>query len=127
MIEELRTIYIAVDGTEFDSVEDCQEYERNNGTGLEGQIFLYDGDFNLVNPIDSTPEEIYYVNILTEEAFEWFEAWCKDYGVESPWDRTMRDPIKAHTGVFVYDTDCDWIHLESEIARLNEIANKVKG
>lgn len=127
MIEELRTIYIAVDGTEFDSAEDCKEYERSKGTGIEGQIFLYDVGFNLVSPIDSTPDEIYYVNILTEEAFEWFNAWCKDYAVESPWDRTMRAPIKAHTGVFVYDDEKEWVHLESEIARLNGIVNKIKG
>lgn len=127
MIEEVRKIYIADDGTEFYSMEECQEYERSKGTGIEGQIFLYDGGFNPTSPFNSTPDEIYYVNILTEEAFEWFKAWCKDYSSMSPWDRTMHAPIKEHTGVFMFDDDKDWIHLESEIARLNEIMNRIKG
>lgn len=127
MIEKVRTVYIADDGTEFYSMEECQEYERSKGTGLEGQIFLYDAEFNLVSSFDSAPDEIYYVNILTEEAFAWFKAWCEDYSTMSPWDRTMRGLIKEHTGVFVYDTDCNWIHLETEIARLSEIMDKIKG
>jgi hypothetical protein len=127
MIEEMRKIYIADDGTEFSTMEDCQEYERSKGTGLEGQIFLYNGDFKLVNPFDSTPDEIYYVNILTEEASEWFQAWCDDYSATSPWTMGMRDPIEEHTGVFMYDEDKDWVHLETEVARLHNIMDKVKG
>ena len=127
MIEEMRKIYIADDGTEFSTMEDCQEYERSKGNGIEGQIFLYDGGFNLVTPFESTPDEIFYVNILTEEAFEWFKAWCKDYSAMSPWDRTVHGLIKEHTGVFVYDEDKDWVHLETEVARLHDIMDRVKG
>jgi hypothetical protein len=127
MIEEMRKIYIADDGTEFSTMEDCQEYERSKGTEIEGQIFLYDEGFSLMSPFESTPDEIYYVNILTEEAFEWFKAWCKDYSAMSPWDRTVRGLIKEHTGVFMYDEDKDWVHLETEVARLHEIMDRVKG
>lgn len=127
MIEELRKIYIADDGTEFATMEDCQEYERSKGTGLEGQVFLYDENFRLASPSNATPAEIYYVNILTEEAFEWFKAWCDDYSATSPWDRGMRDPIDEHTGVFMYDEEKDWVHLETELARLREIMDRIKG
>lgn len=127
MIEEMRKVYIADDGTEFSTLEECQEYERNIGVGLEGQIFLYDEKFNLVTPFNTTPDEVYYVNILTEGAFEWFKEWCDEYSAMSPWDRTVREPIKEHTGLFMYDSDKDWVHLETEVAHLHDIMDKVKG
>ena len=127
MIEEMRKIYIADDGAEFSTLEACQEYERSNGVGFEGQIFLYDEDFNLVTPFNTTPDKVFYVNILTEGAFEWFKNWCDEYSAMSPWDRTVPEPIKEHTGLFMYDSYKDWVHLETEAAHLHDIMDRVKG
>ncbi len=128
MRDEVRHVFIADDGTEFDNKAECLEYEFDKGIQYAGQIFLYDENFNPVSPFRVSPDYVYYANILTLEASEWFEKWCDDYGSTSPWEEhTSKESVENRTGLFIYDADKEWICFETEMKRLRAIADKIKG
>lgn len=66
-------IYVAEDGTEFDSGEACADYEI---TKMEESMELYDYDFD-----KSDFDGFVYANIRNQTEVEYFHELCRYYGV----------------------------------------------
>ena len=118
------TTYVAFDGSEFDDEDDCLAYERTmKATDYEGEIFFYDASLEPVPLHVEDLDDVYFVNIKTEKACQWFVDRCQDCGSTHPWsyDSHRREEFPM-TGFFWFDTHDDtWHHWQTENKRLNEI------
>jgi hypothetical protein len=118
------TTYVAFDGSEFDDEDDCLAYERTmKATDYEKEIFFYGINREPVPLNVEDLDDVYFVNIKTEKAKEWFVDRCYDSGSVHPWSY---DPYRREefpmTGFFWFDTyDDTWHHWQTEIERLNAI------
>lgn len=118
------TIYIAFDGEEFDDEDDCRAYERKlEASNFEKDISFYGVERKPI-PLDvGDLDDVYFVNIKTEEACQWFVNRCCDCGSRHPWSyEPHRKEGFPLTGFFWYDTNDDcWRRWQTEIERLNAI------
>ena len=116
------TTYVAFDGEEFDDEDDCLAYERKlQATNFKGEIFFYDINRKPV-PLDiGDLDDVYFVNIETERACQWFVDRCHDCGSTHPWSyNPYRKEEFPLTGFFYY-SDEEWHHWQTEIEKLNAI------
>ena len=116
------TTYVAFDGTEFDDEDDCLAYERTiQATDYEGEIFFYDINRKPIPLHTEDLEDVYFVNIETEKACQWFVDRCGDCGATHPWSyNPYRKEELPMTGFFYY-SDEEWHHWQTEIEKLNAI------
>lgn len=81
---EIKTIYIADDGTEFEDEDECLQYESSLTTECEF-VQLYDRDFNPItwNPenYDSMWNRLYYIVIKPHHEEEVEEWWQSSFGM----------------------------------------------
>ena len=118
------TTYIAFDGEEFDDEDDCLAYERKlQATNFEGEIFLYNINREPI-PLDIEDlDDVYFVNIETERAREWFIGRCWDCDSVHPWSECYnREEEFPLTGFFWFDTNNNtWHCWQTDIEKLNAI------
>lgn len=120
------TTYIAFDGSEFDDEDDCLAYERTmKATDYEKEISFYGFDRKPIPLHVENLDDVYFVNIKTKKACQWFIDRCQDCGSIHPWSY---DPHRKEefpmTGFFWFDTSDDtWHHWQTEMEKLNEIRN----
>lgn len=71
----MKTLYQATDGTVFNTYLECEQYERNytEPNGYITHSFLYDSDGELITKenLYSRMDDIWYVDIRTEEDSNW--------------------------------------------------------
>ena len=118
------TTYVAFDGSEFDDEDDCLAYERTiQATDYEGEIFFYDSYHKPLPLHTEDLDDVYFVNIRTEKACQWFVDRCRDCGSTNPWSYDPRRKEEFPlTGFFWYDTNGDyWRCWNTEIEKLNAI------
>ena len=108
--------YIAFDGEVFDDEDECVAYERKlNADAYKDEIFFY-GINRQPIPLDvGDLDDVYFVNIKTENACQWFVDRCQDCGTMHPWnyDPCCKERFPL-TGFFYY-TDGGWHHWKTEI------------
>lgn len=118
------TKYVAFDGEEFDNECDCLAYERKmQAINFEGEIFFYDINGKPIPLYTEDLNKIFFIDIKTEKACQWFIDSCDKCGSRHPWnydpDREEDFPM---TGFFWFDTDnYIWHHWQIENKKLNEI------
>ena len=116
--------FVADDGTVFDTMEECQEYEQNNDTShikelVQRYITLYDSfgrEFTLIDTPtylrdfeDVTREDACYIKIdsLIDDEY----SVVRDYFFEK-----YGTCLPTYSGVWRYDdSDCEWHRLSDEI------------
>ena len=118
------TTYIAFDGEEFDDEDDCLAYERQlKADTYKNKIFFFNEKGKPV-PLDVEDlDDVYFVNIKTEDATQWFVDRCHDSGSTHPWsyDSKRKEEFPL-TGFFWFDTNGDyWRHWQSEMKELHAI------
>ena len=118
------TTYVAFDGSEFDDEDDCLAYERElKAEKYCKEIFFYDADCKPV-PLDVEDlNDVYFVNIKTEKACQWFIDRSRDCGSTHPWTYdSKRKEEFPRIGFFWFDTNGDyWRHWQSEMKELHAI------
>ena len=123
---EIKYTYIcSLDGEEFETEEECLEYERNIA-GCEG-IAFFDVNRELVKVEDAvaTYEQAYYIYILNKELADRYFAWLfSHYGYDF-----VNDSKEGHT--YMYNTrTCEYEDLGETINNLigveNDILDQVK-
>ena len=83
----IRNIYVAADGEEFDTEEDCLDYEQT--MDASGAIIMFDSDRKLIKGVSSAEafERSMYLYIVdAEKAKRFFDLMCDDYGHIVPED-----------------------------------------
>ena len=118
------TTYVAFDGSEFDDEDDCLAYERTmKATDYEKEIFFYNVNREPVPLHVEDLNDVYFVNIKTEKACQWFVDRSQDCGSTHPWSYdSHRKNDFPMTGFFWFDTNDDtWHHWKTEFEKLNEI------
>ena len=115
--------FVADDGTIFDTMEECQEYEKNNNTSyvkelIQKYITLYDS-FGRELIVDTPIELDDFNNVFCEDA-----CYIKINNLISDEYSVVRDYFydkygtcfPLYTGVWRYsDSDCEWHRLSDEI------------
>ena len=114
-----RTVYIADDGEEFETEEECAAHERCMKT-LPGTLGFDDAAV-FQNPADSNADEAFsrseYIFIVDEEeAAKTFEYFGSEYGYTVP-------ATTYHTGdILRYDYDKDvWVNMVKEYVEHTEM------
>ena len=130
----MEIIYRADDGTEFESAEECREYE-NNATelmrALKNGVFAYDRDGNFIDFSEYGFDDLYnafnsvfFVTFRNQEALDMFVVKAnEDFGV--PWFQDgLNKPLVVGEKYFYDhgDREC-WVCLEDEQKKLNKIAD----
>ena len=126
----MKTVYVADDGTEFESEKECREYEKKI-TDLIYEfgysIHAYDEDGEPVE-LDDDPEnwedsfqKIEYIKFDSQKAIDVFLEQASSYGLcDITYD--IKRQVKVGERYF-YDWDEDaWISLDCLLERCNAIA-----
>ena len=112
--------WIANDGTEFRSEEQCIAYEDElNFQNLNGACACFDQDMKSVDPLDDV-RFIKYLRLNTPEAV----AWVKEYHERIGY---VTDGLST-PGIYVYNEDSyEWDNMEELIKTYQDIIKKVNG
>lgn len=103
-----KTLYVASDGKEFDSRELAERYDEE----LKKLSGFYAADKYqesiLVYDIEKKLREVYYVGLLSRNAFNFYKELCEENGIRCP----------SGMGVWRYDLfDDEWSSLDEEIEK----------
>lgn len=106
-----KTLYVTSDGKEFDSRKLAEEYDKE----LKRLSGFYAADMYqetvLVCDVREKLHEIYYVELLSNEAFDFYEKLCDENCVKCP----------VSLGVWRYDSFYnEWCSLDDEIKEFLE-------
>lgn len=83
----IRNIYVAADGEEFDTEEDCLDYEQT--MDASGAIIMFDSDRKLIKGVSSAEafdRSMYLYIVDAEKAKRFFDLMRDDYGHIVPED-----------------------------------------
>ena len=108
---EKKIIYVAFDGTEFDSDISCEAYERSIlADNLGDHLRLWDEKMNPIDPKrEDALEEAYFIYADTPEAREFVNAECEIYP-ELGWDT-----------VYAGSLNDNWVDLLDEHDRIGRM------
>ncbi len=119
---EIRTTYVADDGTEFDTEKECYEYEHRYDDIVESGVVFFDSKHNRMssNDIIDCAERCLGLYVPTEESAKLVHELFRTIGCESPWsDYSSIFDI----GYFVYENE--WVAIDKEINRLTDLRNSL--
>lgn len=118
----MRIIYEAADGSTFETLEDCEQYELEElkpmddilGITSEGDRITYADELNYGKSFIDIAKVIYFKTDKAINAFKEREGFDKSYSAEGY--------KKFETGViYHYDHDCDdFVPLDDTISRYQE-------
>ena len=109
----IKNIYISDDGEEFETEEECLEYEK--ARDVSGAILMFDSDRQILDDADSVKafENAMYLYIINvERAKKFFDFVGEDYGYVVP------DEV-VENGLYAYD---DNVHCQSYYKLTDQIA-----
>lgn len=109
----IKNIYISDDGEEFETEEECVEYEK--ARDVKGAILMFDSDRQILDDADSVKafENAMYLYVIdVERAKKFFDFVEGDYGYVVP-DEVVKN------GLYVYD---DNVHCQSYYELTDRIA-----
>ena len=123
MIEKI--IYVADDGEEFETKEECEQYERRFEKAWS--IDFFDGNFNNLNKeqdMASKLEKTFYMFIKNAEAAkEFFNIAGWEIGCSVPTEDLVEDKT-----IIAYDeSDYCWYNLTKKLEELSKIKREIMG
>ena len=127
----MKIIYKSDDGREFETEQDCREYENSTGKIIETcieEIDAYESNgnriyFSLIDNADELEEafeDIWYIKFKTQKAIDMFDDLVGEFEVPNLRKGVAVVEINKR---YYYDSikDC-WTSVESELYRINEYA-----
>lgn len=128
----MKTVYIAEDGTEFETESKCRKYEEKLVTflhELHNGIHAFDDDGDIIDfndyDIDCLEEafqDISYIKFDSKKAIEVFAEKANDFGL-CDIEHDIHRPLEVGERYF-YDWYKDkWVCLEDKQREITEIAN----
>lgn len=82
---KIRTIYIADDGEEFDSKEECKAHEELIASPSSESLLMADKDLNVVkNTGNNVESKAYYIQIKNQKAIDWLAWVSEEWGCSVP-------------------------------------------
>ena len=96
-------VYVANDGAEFVSEEECVDYEFRL---LEESLKLYDSKYNKVDNVDSC----YCADLTTEADVKSFMRACITYGITT---EGIDEP-----GIYIYCSYDNWVNIDKVISHI---------
>ena len=114
---KIRTIYIADDGEEFDSKEECKAHEELVASPSSESLLMADKELNIIkNTGNAVESKAYYIQIKDQKAIDWL-AW-----VSEGWGCSVPNKI----GCFYYIegwSDGSWNDIQEKFNELDKIKN----
>lgn len=130
----MRVAYYADDGTEFETEQECRDYELKTANFFEECIHVraYDDDGIAINfrnydmeYMENAFQNISFIQFDTQKAIDLFMEKGRDCGLLAI-DEDIKRPVKVGERYF-YDWDADeWVCLEDKQKELDRIAHKFK-
>ena len=117
---EIKNIYVSYDGKEFETEEECLEYERMGES--EGAVKLFNADGH--ECLETDPVERYeradYIYVLDEEKADAYFNRIQEYsGYTVPYDAKV-----GH--IYAYDVDdCDYYDLMERVEKLMALRDRI--
>lgn len=117
----MKTEYIAFDGTKFDTLKDCHEYERNIS-----ELKLYNDKFSLLPHFDV--DFATYIVVPSELDLKYYNELCEEYLVNNSHCKI------SHPGTYAWlPSAMSFVELdetikiyEQEIERIKQAKEKLK-
>ena len=119
---EIKTTYVADDGVEFDTEQECYEYEHRYDNIVKSGVVFFDSKHNRM-PTDDIiycAERCLGLYVPTEESAKLVHELFRELGCESPW---MDYYDNFDIGYFVYESE--WVALDRELKRMNDLRNSL--
>lgn len=126
----MRTVYIADDGTEFESEIECIQYERKLSSllhELQNGIYAYDEQGNFLDLGNWDAEEleyafelITYIKFDNQKAIDVFVEKANDFGIPCFEHNIKRPLVVGERYYYSYDEDA-WCCVEDKLRVLGEI------
>lgn len=123
---EIKTIYIADDGAQFDSEYDCKIHEVSTAAEeFKDTLFFYDdGGYRITDILDNY-DNVCYITIKDVNAIEVVEIIANLLDCYSPWESNQ--DLSQAIGTYCYDySDDKWFLIEDKIAELEEEISQLK-
>lgn len=126
----MKVVYCADDGTEFETEQECRDYELKTADFFEecAHVHAYDDNEDVINfrdyeieNMENAFQDISFIQFDTQKAIDLFMEKGNDYGLLGIHEDIKR-PVKVGERYF-YDWDADeWVCLEDRQKELNKIA-----
>lgn len=119
---EIKTTYVADDGTEFDTEKECYEYEHRYDNIVSSGVVFFDSKHNRM-PTDDIiycAEKCLGLYVPTEESAKLVHELFRELECGSPW---MDYYDNFDIGYFVYESE--WVAIDREMKRLTDLRNSL--
>lgn len=126
----MRTVYIADDGTEFDSEKECRAYERrldNLLYELQNGIHAYDEQGNFLDlgnwdleELEYAFELISYIKFDNQKAIDVFVEKAKDFGLPC-FEHGIKRPLVVGERYYYNWHEDGWCCVENDLKNLEKI------
>lgn len=117
------TMYKTTDGKIFEDEDEARVYaltKEAEAFGDDLKCYNYDMALIPLNQLALNADEIFYMNIKSEKAYEWISDFIADYC-----GYVVDGLTKA--GIYVYDEDINiWINLDEKIKDLQELKEEIE-
>lgn len=128
----MRVVYFADDGTQFDTEEECEQYEYVNSMKDKFPTTRFFNRIGKEVPFLATTEfceNIFYLDVRDLDEATLLHQWFQDCGFDSPWKPAhWRDGATITIGYFFYDTDEDkWRNIEELYEAYQKVLNIFEG
>ena len=120
------TYYLAFDGKKFDEEYDCIQHEwQLKYEKVKNDLKLYKEDYKEVEFDYRDAGDLYGIKCSSLEAMEFIFKWFMDFGTELPFN-SIDIENEENLGIWCWRTRYPegWYHLETELAKLNELKSK---
>lgn len=120
--------YFADDGREFETEEECEQYEYNLKMKDKFPTTRFFNRIGKAVPFLASCEfceNLFYVEVSNMDEALLLHQWFQDCGMESPWQpRYWRDGATITLGRFFYDTEEDrWRNIEELYKAYQDVLN----
>lgn len=102
-----RKVYIADDGSEFDTLEECKLYEFSLRIK---EVPILDASLKPCSYYNAT-----YVVIRNDKDVQIIKAYCESYDYYTPWDEDVGGINEDYRGVLICNEHQNWKTIDSEI------------
>lgn len=129
----MRIIYQAVDGREFESENECEQYELCLEIKNNPFTSVFKDGNGVVDFIDDegyVNDQILYMTITTDEEARRIYKLSDEQGICTPWDADARwqGTVACKAGKYFYDTSIDeWVDFDKFTETYNAIKMQFEG
>lgn len=119
---EIKTTYVADDGTEFDTEKECYDYEHRYDNIVKSGVVFFDSKHHRMSTDDIIfcAERCLGLYVPTEESAKLVHELFRELGCESPW---MDYYDNFDIGYFVYESE--WVAIDREMKKLTDLRNSL--